>query len=213
MTISRISTTKQGRFALFDEAGTFLFSVDDATLFQYHLKEGTAITADALFEVQSLSDTRKAKEKALGYLSMRDYASGELRQKLAQKFDPDTANTTVQSLIELDLIDDARFARHRAWYLANQNNSLREIRQKLAEKGVARDLIDDALDTLDTSQEDACYAVIAKQYLRKLAQGDTQKVLAALARRGFPYGIAKAALARFDTPLQDFENPDDWSTL
>ena len=37
MRIGRISKTKQGRFALFDEEGEFLFSVDDETLVKNRL--------------------------------------------------------------------------------------------------------------------------------------------------------------------------------
>ena len=66
MTIGRISETKRGRYALFDESDQFLFSVDDETFVKNHLREGLTLDASALAELQRQSDTRRAKEKALG---------------------------------------------------------------------------------------------------------------------------------------------------
>lgn len=205
MKISRITETKQGRFALFDEAGEFVFSVDGETLAKNKLTEGTALTADALSCVQAQSDTRRAKDKALSYLSLRDYASGELYEKLRQKFDEHSAAAAVAEMQRLGLVNDENFARHRAKYLAGQNRSAREIRQKLAQKGIDREMAEQAVEALAHSDEDACYALLQKSYLKKLAAGETQKVLAALARRGFSYGAAKAAIARCNVQAPDEE--------
>ena len=69
MTISRIAKTKQGRFSLFDENGDFLFSIDGETMVKNHVREGAALDAASLEALKEQSDTRKAKDKALGYLS------------------------------------------------------------------------------------------------------------------------------------------------
>ena len=54
----------------------------------------------------------------------------------------------------------------------------------------------------------ACLAVVEKHYRAKLAAGQREKVLAALARRGFSYGEAKNAvnevLARLEAEGCDF---------
>lgn len=196
MTISRITKTKQGRFSLFDENGDFLFSIDGETLVKNHVKEGASPDAASLAALKEQSDTRKAKDKALGYLSLRDYASGELYDKLCGKFDARSAAAAVAEMQRLGLLDDENFARHRAKYLAGHNRSAREIRRKLAEKGIGRDTIDAALDELAPDETEACRAVLEKNYLRKLREGGRDKVIAALARRGFGYGVIKAALAQ-----------------
>ena len=59
------------------------------------------------------------------------------------------------------------------------------------------------LEELDPSGEDACYAVVQKNYLRKLAAGERDKVLAALARRGFTFAEAKGAVQRALDELND----------
>ena len=85
VTISRIAKTKQGRFSLFDENGDFLFSIDGETMVKNHVREGAALDAASLEALKEQSDTRKAKDKALGYLSLRDHASGELYDRAVPK--------------------------------------------------------------------------------------------------------------------------------
>lgn len=212
MRIGRISKTKQGRFALFDEEGEFLFSVDDETLVKNRLTEGVALDAASLSALREQSDLCKAKDKALGCLSLRDYAGGELYEKLCRTFDEHTAAAAVAELCRMELIDDARFARRRAEYWAAQNKSAREIRRRLLEKGVARELADEALAGLEIDETAACRALIEKSYLRKLESGRRDLVLAALARRGFSYGAAKAALdaVQADGARETDEADDEW---
>lgn len=196
MTITRIQKTKLGRYALFDDDGAFLFSVDEQTLVQEKLCEDMQLCAARLNELKAVSDTRKAKEKALSYLSLRDYAGGELHEKLLRTFDPHSAAAAVAEMRRLDLLNDEKFARHRAKYLMERGKSSREIAQHLQQKGIDRETARAVLDELSPEDGDACYAVVQKSYLRKLQNGERQKVLAALARRGFSYGDAKSAIER-----------------
>ena len=75
MTVTRISETKKGRFALFDEEDEFLFSVDGETLHKHGIREGCALDGAALAALRFDSDTRRAKDKALRLLAVRDHAS------------------------------------------------------------------------------------------------------------------------------------------
>lgn len=210
MKIDRISKTRQGRFALFDEAGEFLFSVDEETLVKNHLKEGAVLEAASLAALREQSDLRKAKDKALGCLSRRDYACGELYERLCRDFDEHTAAAAVAELRRLELLDDARFARHRVKYLAGQNKSAREIRRLLLEKGVDRETADAALAELYPDEAAACRAVLEKSYLRKLEGGRRDLVIAALARRGFSYGVIKQALTQAEEERLGGESNETW---
>ena len=196
MIVSRISETKRGRYALFDETDTFLFSVDDETFVKNHLREGMVLDEASLADLQRQSDTHRAKEKALGYLSLRDHFSGELYEKLCRTFDGPTAAAAVAEMRRLGLLDDERLARGRAAWLAEQNKSEREIRFQLERKGVDREVVERVLNELEPDETEACCALVRKSYLYKLAGGEREKVLAALARRGFGYGAAKEAVER-----------------
>lgn len=204
--ITRIQKTKKERFALFS-GEEFLFSVDAETFFTRHLEEGMAFEPWELEGLRAASETRKAADKALQYLSMRDYASGELYQKLCQRFDEHSAAAAVAKAARLGLLNDEAFARHRAKSLMQRNKSRREIARHLAEKGIERELADAVLEELYEQEqpEDApdpetasALALLRKSYARKLAGGKRENVLAALARRGFSYAAVREALALYE---------------
>ena len=52
-------------------------------------------------------------------------------------------------MVRLELLDDARFAAQKAAWLKTRHKSRREAQRQLAEKGVDRNLIDEALDEVD----------------------------------------------------------------
>ena len=126
---------------------------------------------------------------------------------------------SVRSLFILIGMMTAAWACRRAEYLAGRHKSVREIARDLASKGVERGLIDDALASLvpaggeDGGDESldaaACRALVAKHYMRKLAAGRADSVLAALARRGFARADARAAVAAaLETLEQEPCGPD-----
>ena len=204
--ITRVSETKKGRMALFCEEG-FLFSLDDETYHRRPVEEGETLAPEELEALRLSSDTRKAKDKALTYLSTRSYGSMELFEKLAAKFDEHSAAAAVARMNELGLLDDENFARRKAAALKERNKSRREAARQLAEKGLERDLIETVLEEVyrEGDEEETLLALIEKQYARKLEQGKRDTVWAALCRRGFAPGMVRAALERWQR-----ENAAEW---
>ena len=200
--ITDYSKTKQGRFALFSEEG-FLFSVDSETFVKYNITVGSLFTEAELASLRGASDLRKAKDKALVYLSLRDYASNELYQKLCRGLDAHTAAAAVAEMHRLDLLDDAAFALHRAQSLQNQKKSRREISQKLSMLGIDRETIAATLETLPEDDSAALDILIERKYAAKLAAGERDKVAGALLRRGFAPREVRAAIARFGADDED----------
>ena len=133
--ITAVERTRRGRFSIFAD-GEFLFSVDAETLAKSGLAEGDELSEAEIEDLRGNSDTRRAKDKALTFLSLRAYGSAELYDKLCRSFDEHTAAAAVAEMTRLDLLDDAEFARRRAAYLHGQRKSLWEIRQKLLALGL-----------------------------------------------------------------------------
>ena len=92
--ITAVKETKRGRFALFVD-GEFAFSLDPETFADADLHEEDEIESFRLEELRRQSDTRKAVDRALDILALRDHAAGELYQKLCRKFDPHSAAAAV----------------------------------------------------------------------------------------------------------------------
>ena len=192
--LTRITETKRGRYALFlDDA--FAFSLDEDTFAAAGLHAGDELTEPAVAELRRKSDARRALDKAMDLLALRDHAAGELYAKLCRRFDPHTAAAAVARVGELGLLNDAGFARRRAAELLRKRKSRREILQ-----GIDRETAADALAALMPAdgEEDpdlaSARALVERQYARKLAEGKTQQVMAALARRGFSHAVIRAAV-------------------
>lgn len=197
--LTRITETKRGQYALFldDE---FAFSLDEDTFAAAGLHAGDELTEPAVAELRRKSDARRALDKAMDLLALRDHAAGELYAKLCRRFDPHTAAAAVARVGELGLLNDAGFARRRAAELLRKRKSRREILQDLAAKGIDRETAAEALAALMPAdgEEDpdlaSARALVERQYARKLAEGKTQQVMAALARRGFSHAVIRAAV-------------------
>lgn len=202
MKITRITTTKRGRYALFCQE-EFLFSVDGETLAKSGISEGFSITDGELSRLREGSDERRAKDQALRYLSLRAYAEHELYQKLCQKYDDPTAAAAVAAMKEIDLLNDAVFATEKARGMAERGKSNAEIRRKLSALGVGQSAIDAAMEAAGPDDEAAATALVRKMYLEKLARGETERVMAALARRGFTHGDIRRAVQAVKAEIEE----------
>ncbi len=209
--ITAVKETKRGRLALFVD-GEFAFSLDPETFADADLHEEDEIEPFRLEELRRQSDTRKAVDRALDILALRDHAAGELYQKLCRKFDPHSAAAAVAKAEELGLLNDADFARRRAAELMRKRKSRREVEQDLAAKGLDRDTAAQVLEELYAPEDGpdpevaAACALVQRQYARKLAEGKRPQVMAALARRGFSYAVIRTALEANDAGEDDFSD-------
>lgn len=85
------------------------------------------------------------KERAIRLLAGREHSRVELARKLAPHGTPDEIEATLERMTELDLLSDSRFAH--AWVRSHAARfGVARLRHDLAQRGVARELIDEALD-------------------------------------------------------------------
>jgi regulatory protein len=85
---------------------------------------------------------------AVALLARRDFASGELRQKLgSQGYDAAVAAAVVAELIEERAIDDSRYAENYVAYHSGRGHGPVRIGADLRSLGVPADLVAAALET------------------------------------------------------------------
>ena len=156
----------------------------------------------AMGQAPAESVVRRALDKAMDYLSLRDHAAGELYQKLCRKFDAHSAAYAVARAGELGLLNDVSFARRRAAELLRKRKSRREILNDLSAKGIDRDTAADVVEELFAETDDGespeletARALVQRQYAAKLAAGKRDQVAAALARRGFSHAVIREVLS------------------
>lgn len=186
-------------------AGGGEYLIDRDVAAEYSLRAGKEITAEELNEICERSEYVRARERALWYLDRADRTERTLFKKLKEAgFREQTAAAVIARLKELGLLDDRRYARNAAEYLARQNISPREIERRLYEKGVPRDIIKELRGGLDIDERAQLRALIDKKYRNKLGdRADVEKVYAALVRRGFSFGAVRAALREYSEELEN----------
>lgn len=151
-------------------------------------------------------DAAYLERAALYYLERFAASSGHLEKVLRRKIqrrcklraeEPEPYYKNILPLIERyqasGLLDDARFAQAKVSSMRRKGLSKRMIAVKLAQKGVGRDTAAEQIAADETTELEAAKNLVRR---KKLGQNPEKrdKDLAALARAGFPFSIAKQAL-------------------
>lgn len=147
------------------------------------------------------------ERSALWHLGRRALTTPELRQALEKKASRHPAHPEAPAWIEAlvtrftssQVLDDPRTARDRIEIGRGRGWSKRRIEQKL--RGVDADVKTEAFSAVqaESGAESAAAAELAAAMIfvekKRLGAKDPQKALGALARQGFSYAVAKAALS------------------
>ena len=174
----------------------YAFSLGYTQLLEQKLRVGLEIDEPRLAELKHTSDFGKAFERALNYVMVRPRSVREVRDYARRKqWAPEDTEAIITKLQRHRYLDDHNFARawveHRALAL---KTSARKLQQELKQKGVADDIIAEALAKSNFNETDALTALITKK--RKLPKyaADEQKLMQYLARQGFSFDDIKNAL-------------------
>ena len=198
MTVTDIRPARKKLCSVYID-GEFAMKLDAAVLEENCIKPGTQLDDERLHELIKESEYRRAKEKALWLLSGRDYSSGGLYSKLLKEASPETAQSVVERMEELDLVGDEDYARrlsHDLLYIKKM--SKRGALYKLMEKGIDRELAEEVLDEFDVDPVEQITELIERKYADKLAdEKDRRRTVAALQRLGYSWSDIKEALAEF----------------
>jgi regulatory protein len=147
---------------------------------------------------------------ALGYLGRYASSAENLRRVLmrrVRRHSPDTASQASELIDALvaryrqsGLIDDAAYTAGRVVSLHRRGDSLKAIRARLAAKGVAAEIVTDAVSGLRAAAPDpdlaAACAFARRRRLGPYRRGapDRTRELGAFARAGFSRRVAEAVL-------------------
>ena len=155
-----------------------------------------------------------AKRRAMHLLGGRDYGRNELIEKLKNNYSEKTAVTVADLMCEYGYVNDDRYAEK----LARQYITVRKYGKSRATLMMRQKLLDaQTIETaLDKYTADDITGEIAeilrKKYSDRLFLGgiegkkEMQKVIAALARRGYGYNDIKTALYIIQ---DEFQNEED----
>lgn len=185
------------------------YTVDRRTFDESPYRAGSDITAEQLDALLIQSQYNRARERALYLLGLRDYACGELEQKLHTEAAPDIAAAVIARLQEVGLLDDAAYARRLARHLTEYKQyPRRRVEQELRRRGIDSAIICDAMGGLESDDFQQALALLEKKYYNMLnTPEDRRRTTAALARRGFTYTAIRRAMDALGAAT---EEEDQW---
>jgi regulatory protein len=129
-----------------------------------------------------------AVERALRALRHRERTVGQVDAHLAERgFGEHEREAAIETLARTGLVDDRRFAESRAATLARKGAGDALIQHDLDAAGVDREIVEDALATLDDE------VTRARQVVER--RGASARTVRYLVAKGFPGDVARTVVA------------------
>ena len=159
----------------------------------------------ALFEERD-AEYERARKRAMYLLGSRPYSTAALREKLLNNYSEETTDRVIGDMTRYGFLDDEDYARRLASSVINgKKYGLHRAKAEMRRKGVPDELIEQALS--EYSSEDMTESLtelVRKKYSDRITdRDDRQRVIAALARRGYGFGEIKSAITSVLEELED----------
>lgn len=208
-------TSKRGYFELsFDKGAALLVSED--ILVRYRLLKGTEIKEAQYTEIERAAKIDQGFQLAVNYISYQLRSEKEVRDYLRQKEIPSSEfPKIIEQLKTLSLVDDQVFAES---FVRTQmrlsDKGPRTISQKLREKGIAPEIIDQALELFQVEDQLALAKKVGEKAVRrnssKSFREQKQKVQQHLLSKGFSSDVIREAMA---TLLVESDPDEEWQSI
>ena len=166
------------------------------------LAEGQSLDIEEYDQWLLVRQYRHALDRAVVYLTALARSRRELESRLLQcGYRPATVEMVLYKLEKEHFLNDEAFATEYAASLSRRQMGRTRITQELRRKGIAPALIQQALESLDAEEADDAALVLARKLLRRYERESDprkamQKLLMAMARRGYGFEEARAAAQR-----------------
>ena len=183
--------------------GEYLLTVDEIFWFSCGLVSGDEINEEELTAFEEAAGSRRAFNSALNSLDYRDHSEKEIRAKLLRKHDADYVDEAVEKLIELDLVNDERYAENYARELFERKKlGKMRIKSELRAKGISADIANAGVEELFEEEEpdnvQRIVDIIGKRYYNRMNdEVGRKKVFSALQRMGYSFSDIREAMSEF----------------
>lgn len=183
--------------------GEYLLTVDEIFWFSCGYISGDELNEEELTAFEEAASSRRAFNSALNSLDYRDHSEKEIRAKLLRKHDADYVDEAVEKLIELDLVNDERYAENYAHELFEHKKfGKMRIKSELRAKGISADIANTAVEELFDEEEpdniQRIVDIIGKRYYNRMNdEVGRKKVFSALQRMGYSFSDIREAMSEF----------------
>ena len=198
MRIERIEASKhkRGRVLVFLEDGACL-KITEQELLDFGLRAGDDLNEATLAKLKEAAGVSNVKATAADIIGKRAMSRAALEKKLKEKGASEAdARYAAEWLEAIGAINDADYAEALVRHCADLGYGPARTREKLYEKGVPRELWDDALEQLPDNGEQIERFLQSKLRGRTPDEREKKRLTDALLRRGYFWGDVKAAWNR-----------------
>ncbi len=198
MRIERIepSRHKKGRVLVFLEDGSCL-KITEQELLDFGLRSGDVLDGESLERLKTAAGVSNARAAAADIIGKRAMSRRDLEKKLQEKgASEQEARYAAEWLEAIGALNDREYAAALVRHYGGMGYGPARIREKLYEKGVPRDLWEDALEELPES--DSQIDTFLQKKLRGQIPDEKEKrrLTNALMRRGYSWSDIKSAWNR-----------------
>lgn len=205
MRIERIEASKhkKGRILIFLEDGACL-KITEQELLDFGLRSGDVLDEDTLQRLKAAAGVSNIKTTAADLIGRRAMSRHDLEKKLKDRGASEAeARYAGEWLEAIGALNDAEYAALLARHCGDLGYGPGHTREKLREKGVPRELWEEALDSLPPAEEQVDRFLQSKLHGRKPDEKEKKRLTDALLRRGFSWGDVKAAWMRMNEYFED----------
>ena len=198
MRIERIEASKhkRGRVLVFLADGACL-KITEQELLDFGLRAGDELDETTLARLKEAAGVSNVKATAADLIGKRAMSRASLEKKLKEKGASEAeARYAAEWLEAIGAINDADYAALLVRHCADLGYGPARTREKLYEKGVPRELWDEALDQLPDNGEQIDRFLQSKLRGRMPDEKEKKRLTDALLRRGYSWGDVKAAWNR-----------------
>ena len=203
MRIERLESSKhkRGRVLVFLEDGACL-KITEQELLDFGLTAGDDLNEATLARLKEAAGVSNVKATAADLIGKRAMSRASLEKKLKEKGASEAdARYAAEWLEAIGAINDADYAALLVRHCADLGYGPARVREKLYEKGVPRELWEDALDQMPDNGEQIDRFLQSKLRGRTPDEREKKRLTDALLRRGYSWGDVKAAWNRLGSAV------------
>ncbi|MCI9579314.1 MAG: regulatory protein RecX [Oscillibacter sp.] len=210
MRIERIEASrhKKGRILVFLEDGACL-KITEQELLDFGLRSGDDLGQEALGRLKEAAGVSNTRAAAADLIGKRAMSRRDLERKLREKGANEAeARYAAEWLEAIGALNDAEYAAALVRHYSGMGYGPARVREKLYEKGIPRELWEDALGELPEEGGQVDAFLQSKLRGRIPDEKEKRRLTNALLRRGFPWGEVRAAWERLNEALADDDMAD-----
>lgn len=175
------------RASIFVE-GKYTFSLHLNELIEEKLKIGQELQEEDIKRLKKLSEDGKLRARTLEWVLVRPRSVRECRDYLyRKKADPDFSESLMKDFKKRGYLDDVVFAKWLIDMRRRGGKSDRAIQNELMKKGVAREVMHEAMPKDEEDERMRLHAVYEKKQRLTRYKNDPVKFKQFLLRQGFSY--------------------------